>query len=38
MVSDPIVWDGVPVAVAVLDGFLPLTETVQGLPCMVVNL
>jgi hypothetical protein len=38
VVSDAVVWDGVPVAIPVLDGLLPLTEAVQGLPCMVVDL
>lgn len=28
VVSDPVVWDGVTVAVPMLDGLLPLTEAV----------
>lgn len=38
MVSDPVVWDGVGVAAAVLDAFLPFAEAVQGLPSVVVDL
>lgn len=38
VVGNTVVRDGVPVAVAVQDGFLPLTEAVQGLPCVVVDL
>lgn len=39
VVSDAVVRDGVSVAAAaVLDGFLPLTETVQRLPSMMVDL
>ena len=38
MVSDAVVGDGVAVAVAVLDGFLPLAEAVQRLPSVVVDL
>lgn len=38
VVSDPVVWDGVSVAAAVLDAFLPFAEAVQGLPGVVVDL
>lgn len=38
MVGDAVVWYGVPIAAPVLDGFLPLTETVQRLSSMVVDL
>lgn len=38
MVGDAVVWDGVAIAAPVLDGFLPLTETVQRLSSMVVDL
>ena len=38
MVRYAIIRDGVPVAIPVLDGFLPLTEAVQRLPCVVVDL
>lgn len=35
MVGHTIFWNGVAVATVVHDGFLPLTEAVQGLPGMV---
>lgn len=38
MVRDAVVWYGVTIAAPVLDGFLPLTETVQRLSSMVVDL
>lgn len=38
MVGDAVVWYGVPVAAPVLDGFLPLTEAVQRLSSVVVDL
>lgn len=39
VMSDAVVRDGVPVAAAaVLDGFLPLTETVQRLASVMVDL
>lgn len=38
MVGDAVVWYGVPIAAPVLDGFLPLAETVQRLSSVVVDL
>lgn len=38
MVGDAVLRDGVPVAVPVHDGFLPLAEAVQGFPGVVVDL
>lgn len=38
VVSDPVVWYGVPIAAPVLDGLLPFTEAVQRLSRMVIDL
>lgn len=38
MVRHTILWDGVAMATVTHDGFLPLTEAVQGLPSMVGDL
>jgi len=38
VVSDAVVWDGVTGAAPVLDVLLPLTEAVQRLACVVVDL
>lgn len=38
MVGDAVVWYGVTIAAPVLDGFLPLTEAVQRLSSVVVDL
>lgn len=35
MVGYTVLWNGIAVATVVHDGFLPLTEAVQGLPGMV---
>ena len=38
MVSHTVLWNGIAMAAVVHDGFLPLTEAVQGLPGMVGDL
>lgn len=38
MVGDAVVWYGITIAAPVLDGFLPLTEAVQRLSSVVVDL
>ena len=38
MVGHAVLWNGIAVAAAVHDGFLPLTEAVQGLPSVVGDL
>lgn len=38
VVGDAVLWDSVPIAVPVHNGFLPLAEAVQGFPGVVVNL
>lgn len=38
MVGHAVLWNGIAMAATVHDGFLPLTEAVQGLPSMVGDL
>lgn len=38
VVGDAVLWDGIPVAIPVHNGFLPLAEAVQGFPGVVVDL